>query len=872
MTSRSLSAFFLALLITLPALVLLTPTAAALPNGNDPWQQEIWRQAAPGSYSSSYTCGPCPSTGTTGTASLQPGDYYVVVNAGCNSCSGPFSYVLNGVGQVNWNNDGSVSLSSVGASVSAYQFLQWGGCSTGCYADLAVTISSAVTLSFNGFNSFGMASCGFGCSYGGGTLSTNALSGYGFVGGFWTGYSGAQNYHAMWFSAASQLSEAGILSTQMTRTPTTTQWTWTQVQGDVQLVNAANSNAGTLVSGVQSVTADLTKGAFIDTTAFRWAPSAVANGCSGATIQLAVSANMAYPWNVSAEIANLSFPVTQDANTGGTSFVTVDWSNALASSDRALTFGTPTISVAGSTLTKGTAAYYSNFPPSIAAGGTFYLHWNLLGTANCAAVMQYNGGNPYSGGSIYTDSGTAWTQQTVQDVNQLVMNVYGGTTILYTANEVQKDVGGASYLYVCEVQKDAQPQRYTLSTSYGGAARIGSYQAAGSSVCNGVTSTSQQQTIQEWRIGYESQVNVTQSVTLSLNVTGASRNLLYVGTLAGTQPTRPNVASGFGFAATGYNTITAYKLFSTNDYFANLTVQVRACALINADGSCGDSVTGTYGAPIPNGTYVGTVSSLRAFAGQWNASGYFSVSGQDVQGGAVAVTISASGYVTDSGVVINVPSAPGNYTVTLTLLPAAQGTGLSVKQSSVQVTFNVTAPQFVSGQVIAVSVNRTLNVDLWVILFQLDGNGNPLQARGFTPFDWTPSQTNQLDVAWPDGRTLNDADSGGYVLGVFIKATTTTKGVLVAQDPIGVNQAAPRVGTSLLTNLNVAGQNDISAQAQVNAAVTTGLVTEATVQQDFLTWLDWFPRVDFFLPNAVLYPVMFMVGALMLRFGRNGGR
>src|SRR5581483_3886200 len=85
----------------------------------------------------------------------------------------------------------------------------------------------------------------------------------------------------------------------------------------------------------------------------------------------------------------------------------------------------------------------------------------------------------------------AWAQQTLQDVNQLIVNVYGGATVLYTANEAQKDVGGASYLYLCEVQRDAVAQRYSLSTSYGGAARAGSYQAAGSNVCNGVTAGGQ---------------------------------------------------------------------------------------------------------------------------------------------------------------------------------------------------------------------------------------------------------------------------------------------------------------------------------------------------------------------------------------------
>jgi hypothetical protein len=320
----------------------------------------------------------------------------------------------------------------------------------------------------------------------------------------------------------------------------------------------------------------------------------------------------------------------------------------------------------------------------------------------------------------------------------------------------------------------------------------------------------------------------------------------------------------------GFAPLQSYEFFSTNDYYATLNATVRACLLVNSDGSCGDTPATGLGAVIPNGTYTGTITSggSRYVAGTWSPNGSFSLTGQDVQGGTIRLQIAAQGYVPDANVVISVPNNAGTYTVNLTMLPALQGTGLGVTQSAVQVTFNATNPQFTTGQFLLVSVNRTLNVDLWVILFQLDTNGNPNQARGFSPYDWTPSQNNELDVSWPDGRALNDADSGAYVLGVFIASKTTTKGVLVAYDSIGVNQAALSIGTSLLTNLNVAGQNDISQQAQVNNAVTSGAVTEATVQQDFLTWLDWFPRTDFFVPNAILYPALFMIGALMLRFGR----
>ena len=43
----------------------------------------------------------------------------------------------------------------------------------------------------------------------------------------------------------------------------------------------------------------------------------------------------------------------------------------------------------------------------------------------------------------------------------------------------------------------------------------------------------------------------------------------------GTQPPHANLSPVFQFTASGYSPITIYKLLSTNDYYANLTVQVR---------------------------------------------------------------------------------------------------------------------------------------------------------------------------------------------------------------------------------------------------------------------------------------------------------
>jgi hypothetical protein len=222
------------------------------------------------------------------------------------------------------------------------------------------------------------------------------------------------------------------------------------------------------------------------------------------------------------------------------------------------------------------------------------------------------------------------------------MNVYGGFPLTYTFSETDKHAGGASYAYICEVQKDSLPQHYTFSSSFGGGARLSSFQAAGNSICanpviSSVGGTLLSQTIQEWRLGYETiPVNATASRTITLDSTGSGRNLLYIGTFAGTQPTAKTHLHGvYSYTPTATNAIATYRLFSTDDYFTQVFFTVRACVTQNADGTCADVVNGANtanGAIIPNGSYSGTVSVLRAIAGVWSANGTFNLTGQDIPG------------------------------------------------------------------------------------------------------------------------------------------------------------------------------------------------------------------------------------------------
>lgn len=352
----------------------------------------------------------------------------------------------------------------------------------------------------------------------------------------------------------------------------------------------------------------------------------------------------------------------------------------------------------------------------------------------------------------------------------------------------------------------------------------------------------------------------------------------YAITLAGGFDPNYPVYAGNTYGLTGHAGIACFTLCGANlyNYASTLPAQNSNVVVFNVTNA-------TTGLPVVGARVLNTNNTTAILT---NAAGYANFTNTFTP---VHFTITAPGYAatcadfyyksqstpvsgaSDSlgcGYVIGASATFNVLLGTTTSVAGNAGGTVTIGGSVIQVTFNVTSPTFQVGQLIQVTVNRTQGANLWVVLYQLDSAGNPQRAGGFTPYDWTSAQPNSLPVTWPDGRTLTAADTGSYVLTVSTISSATSNGTLLAFDPIGVAQPAPTVGTSLLTNLNVAAQNDINRQATVNGALRN-TVTEATVQQHFLEWLDWFPRTDLFLPNAVLYPALFMLGALMLRFGRN---
>src|SRR5581483_8187809 len=513
-----------------------------------------------------------------------------------------------------------------------------------------------------------------------------------------------------------------------------------------------------------------TQGRYLDTSTFRLQQSA--SGCNGATITWSISQSNAYPWSVASELANLTASITSTSSATTTS-VTIDWSNGQIANAAPFTFGTPTAKTGGTTVAIGGASFLGAFPPSMAAGGTYYLHWYVAGAPGTCTIM-YSSSDKYPSGSVYIENAGAWAQQAASDLSGWVVNVYGGVSALYTFSATDKHVGGAYYAYICEVQKDATPQQYNFTSSFGGRAKATGYQAVGVSICTGVVSAingnTLQQTIQEWRIGYDTiPRNASASLTITFDTGGSSRNLVYVGLFAGSQPTHLHLSGPNAFANAGRNSITPYVIFSTDDFFTQLDFTVKECAATSTDCS-------TYGNTSTTAAYVITIcpgTFQRQVSGTVNSTGHAVVTGQDIPGCLVTITLTgsnATGAAYSSTTWTNTIGSAGSYSFTVGVFFAST-TGGAFQLGALSVTFSGNFTRVIPDA-INITINRTRADDLYVDCVRLDPNTGAVRSA-CTVDEWGPTETNSYYRAnqyqgfvYPQSirTTTISGDAGTYVV------------------------------------------------------------------------------------------------------------
>lgn len=747
-----------------------------------------------------------------------------------------------------------------------------------------ITLTSSVTpgsISYSQGNPAGGSGCTFGSSSGplklvaineANTAAHNRARGFvGYSSDHVSGSSsGSTSIDSIWLSGGlGELSEAGILSgctscPEATKSPTTSQFSWTQVAGDVNLFTSTTTGGNNAAGqeAMQSFTADPAgKGKYLDTLSMRVQP--LTGTCSGASISFSVTGvdMTTGAWNTANELANITATLTKSSGTtAGT--VTIDWTNGLISDTTGLmTYSSLQYSIAGSPVSNTNA-----FSPSFSSATTYY--WRVFVT-NCANWQtSYTTASQYAGGTAFTravGSTGAFTAQ-AGDIESMTLNVYGGISLLQVRNVTAADFGGAYYVWICEVQRDTVPQQYNFTSNFGGRAKGTGFQAAGGAICSGVpTSSGAQETIQEWRLGYDTiPRTIVGQLTFTLDTSGAGRNQLYVGILTGSQPNHPHIGGPVSFViGPAYNPILADVIYSTDDYFTQLNFTVFECA---------NSACSAFGNISTIAAYLITIcpgggAFQRQVSGNVDIHGNISITGQDIPGCTVSITLSGVGY-SPTVWTNNIANAGTYYFTVGVFFSTVSGGAFSL--NPVGVSFYPTDPLcLVTGQNFQTNVTRTRATDLYIGLFKLDSNGVP-QLFESPIFYWTANLPNNITFN-ATHSPVSTSTTGQYVIAVSFLKTNASQFALIAFERVGVNVACNfTVGTSALSTIDSTMQQQIT---QVNPAASgTPVPTTLTLEQRAAVMLDnMFGSYLFGIPNMVLILLVVVAFGAAMRF-HGGGR
>ncbi|MEA3201895.1 MAG: hypothetical protein QOE90_3323 [Thermoplasmata archaeon] len=838
---RALLVLLLLLVPGLMGLDWITRTAQAAIPYNDA-DYEIFGQLQVPASSSGFSGGACCPTSsgvtlTSGTTYY----FYVATNQG-NSISACISSASNSAtcDVVSANANGAIVTAGAKASKAdlVYSVNVTASPFTHDYMILKVTMAQSVT---SYFQSVGSPNNNWGNGWvlpPGAGGSQNARTGIlNYVGEWCYGASSCPATTAGYVLLAStptQLSENGILTTETTKTPSSSEFQWNQIAEGGSLISNSGTTSGSMssVDWAESFTADATKGSYLSITSWR---ETFSSACSG-TLSVTVSKNLTSPWDPTAEFANLTATITSTATSSTTALVTIDWINGLVSSDNSqLTFGTPSYSIAG----QSGASLGALAPPVFT--GTYYLH---VRDTSCATA-QVASPSYYSGGDVWKLVSGTWTESSTLDVQALTLKVYGGTTTIWSLPVTPGNVGGAFYVYVKEILKDTDPQKYLFSTSWGGAARGTSWQEASSTgtstlACYGYANTFIQAckttstwngcatngcyVIQEWRLGYLAYPwNQTATLTVTLDTSPIGRNLLYAGTLVGTQPAHPHLNDPT-FTATGQNGLKTYSLISTNDYYTSAGFTVYECA----DASCS-----TFGAPAPSVAWAATIQSVstRNLAGSADANATFTVTGQDLSGSTVTLTLTGNGYEPTSWTIR--PPNPGLYSFKLGIGKLGQTSGTLPTLNQPTITFSGNTTRIIPDR-IWLNLTRSRSANLFVGVDHAD----PVTG-GWTPnvipaIPWLVSDTNQFQVLYPNRAKSGVADEGLYLVWVMNETGTIIAYQKAFLEPSDVNWTQDDVSITpdVLRRISTTGYQ--SASESFQADLQASLLQERRTTRDMI--------------------------------------
>lgn len=601
-------------------------------------------------------------------------------------------------------------------------------------------------------------------------------NGWVFPPGDTTGHAGVVGYHGAWDPSGSSTSEIafaikccpqvqsenGILQSQTSKSPASSKFTWNRINSPVPIVDLTTVGTGGNVAEIaQSFQAPI-GGAYLETTRIGMFGSGNYN-CGG-TLRVSITNTLSVPWNELGEAAAVQASWTLSGSAPSSSFVTINWVSATLTDDAStVSFGTPTWSIGGTTITGENLKVLAPFLTP--TQGTYYLraYWDNSACSPSAYVMsRYSGSNSFAGGSAWTVSGGVWTEQAAQDYGGIQLGTYGGNkTYEWKLNTTPNNLGGATYVYLAEHQRDSNLALSEPTTSWGGTALGGGSffelaGGAGSPDCafNGITNSACLLT--EYRLGYMTQpYNTTAGLVVQINMNGMGRNLVYVGTLVN-QPAQTHVARlSWDYQEGTGNDLVVYALLSSDDYFAKVTFTVKECV---------DSPCSVLGNLTPNVAYTIQVCPTgRLAAGNADATASFNISGQDLPGCDLTVTLTGGGFAQTTWTVQI--SSGGNYVFTIGIFQAATQAG-APQLGAASITLEGNTTRLIPDR-LEINITRGRNVDLFVGLDKIDTTTGLQQHNVIRAIHWDKSDPNTLGFYFPNRARSSSADAGLYILWIM---------------------------------------------------------------------------------------------------------
>ena len=746
--------------LALLALAVVTPRPAHAAAETNPAEQDVWRQIAP--PITGQNSGAQATNGLTLTAGQT---YYLYV--GTNAVWGQYVNVGSSAGAndlFSVTQNGLLTPGVKGADAALISMTNTTATYNPHYAIVRVTPTTTtnyyLATSSGGFGSPGSLSSGWRFPPGDRAGHTSVI-GYA---GAWT-HSGAPSVEIAYAIKCCPVrqSEAGIMSGQVSLNPLNTKVAWSRINPATTLFQLDGAGTGGNVAEIAQSFPAPVGGAYVEKTRIGMFGSGNYN-CAG-SLRISITNTLSVPWTEPAEKAGVQMSWTLSGSAPTNNYVIVDWVAATIAEDAgSVSFGSPTWSIGGSTVTGENLKALAPFITP--AQGTYYVRafWDQ-GTCgvNAYVMSRYSGSDGYAGGTAWYVSGGAWTQQPSQDFGGIQVATYGGNKAYeWKLNATDLNVGGATYLYVAEHQRDSNTGLATPSSSWGGSALWGKdlYELAGgpgSVECTVAGISNSACLVREYRLGYVPSPweDASEQLAITMNMNGMGRNLVYVGVLQN-QPTQTHVAAlAWDYQESATNDLVVHQLLSTDDYFALAEFTIKDCA----NNDCTE-----FGAALSNVSYQASIcNGARESAGIPDANGKFNISGQDLPGCAIKVTLTGAGY--EETIWSADITSSGTHFFTIGIFKAGTKTG-SAQLAATTVTFEGEAARYVPDR-LNITITRGRNAPLFIGLDRVDATTGVIQHNVVRATYWKQSDANTFQFYYPNRAKSTSGDQGLYILWVM---------------------------------------------------------------------------------------------------------